>query len=142
MWIEEKDDLPDWILPFVDAHCGIDQTDGFWKAAESELNDHSWPFVYIEWKTESVFLTREEAEAFGKAREYRWDKWKVYCVPCDGELAAILKNYEPEVSPHWEFGKASSNGRPVPTCSKCGWAINGDLDEHEVKCWQPAQMVG
>ncbi len=37
--------------------------------------------------------------------------------------------------PHWIFGNASSNGRPVPVCSKCGWAVNGELEEHENKCW-------
>ena len=41
-----------------------------------------------------------------------------------------------ESAPHWKFGDAESNGRPVPTCSKCGWAVNGDLGQHEKKCWK------
>jgi predicted nucleic-acid-binding Zn-ribbon protein len=96
------------------------------------LNDHNWPFVYIEWKTESVFLTREEAEAFGKAREYRWDKWKVYCVPCDGELATILKNYEPTqlvAQPlrlpcdGRKFLPVQSARRPAAKCLGCGYCF-------------------
>lgn len=93
--VDDIDSIPEWIEPFVD-DAGIDHTDGFWQAAESETNDNGWPYVYVEWRTESVFLTRAEAESFGAARSYRWDKWKVYCVPCEGELATILKNYV-----HW-----------------------------------------
>lgn len=50
------------------------------------------------------------------------------------QVFEMLNNYVG--TPRWLFGKASISGRPVPTCSKCGWAINGDLAEHEVECWQ------
>lgn len=43
----------------------------------------------------SVFLTREEAEAYGKSQEHnlgkQGDGWIVWCCPCDGELAALLR---------------------------------------------------
>jgi hypothetical protein len=42
------------------------------------------------WITESVFLSREEGQAFGESHAYRWGEWRVYCIPCDGELARIL----------------------------------------------------
>ena len=43
-----------------------------------------------EWRTESVFLTRDEAESFARSRAYRWSSWRVYCVPCEGALAQVL----------------------------------------------------
>lgn len=45
----------------------------------------------LEWYTESVWYTREEAEAFRVAHAYRWSSGsRVYCVPACGELAEIL----------------------------------------------------
>lgn len=55
--------------------------------------DFDHPCVKWHWQTERVFLTRQEAEAWGKARHYRWpDGWQVYCVPCEGELAAAIQD--------------------------------------------------
>ena len=43
------------------------------------------------WHTETVFYTREEGEAYGKARAYNYPGgWRVYCVPASGGLASIL----------------------------------------------------
>jgi hypothetical protein len=40
------------------------------------------------WITESVWLTREEAEHYGQQKFYRYpDGWQVYCVNAEGELA-------------------------------------------------------
>ena len=44
-------------------------------------------FTY--WDTETVFLSRDEGEAWMKAREYRWKAWRVYCVPAEGVLARL-----------------------------------------------------
>ena len=90
MWVEDTSEVPEWMLPFLSEDGTVDTTDGFWAFVEKESNDHGWPFVTIDWNTESVFLTRDEAEAFAKAKSHRWDKWRVYCVPCDGELATLL----------------------------------------------------
>lgn len=50
------------------------------------------------WQTETVFLTREEGEAWAKRREYRWGEWQIYCIPCEGALAALLRGLdEPEM---------------------------------------------
>jgi len=95
MWIETEDEVEDWIRPFLDKDGGVDFTDGFWREVEKREGDHGWPLVYVEWRTETVFLTRDEAEAWAKRREYRWPKWRVYCIPCDGELAKILNAHEP-----------------------------------------------
>jgi hypothetical protein len=44
------------------------------------------------WRTESVWLTRAEGEAWGRAKDYRFAKgWRVYGVPAEGELAALIK---------------------------------------------------
>lgn len=95
-YVSDKSDLEDWILPFIewdkdDPECGyLSMSEEIYKEAEDMTNDHGWPLVYTEWRTESVFLTRGEGEEYAKARSYRWDKWRVYCVCCEGTLAKIL----------------------------------------------------
>lgn len=43
------------------------------------------------WRTERVFLTRKEGEDYGTRRSYDYtDGWRVYCVPCAGQLAKLL----------------------------------------------------
>jgi hypothetical protein len=44
------------------------------------------------WDTERVFFTRNECELWAKSHAYRWpDGWRSYSVPCEGELAALLR---------------------------------------------------
>ncbi len=44
------------------------------------------------WTTESVWFTREEAEAWAKSHAYRFRHGtRVYCLCAEGELAALLK---------------------------------------------------
>ena len=94
-------DLDEWIKPFIewdedDPTCGhLADSEEFYEAASGVENDHGWPMIYVVWRTESVFLTRPEAEAFGRATNHRYAKWRVYCIPCDGELATILREFEP-----------------------------------------------
>lgn len=46
------------------------------------------------WETESVYLTREEGEAYGRARAYNYpDGWRVFCVCAEGALAKLLKEH-------------------------------------------------
>ena len=100
-YVTEPEYLDDWIKPFIewdedDPSSGyLLMSEEFYKAAADVENDHGWPLIYEEWRTESVFLTRQEATAYAEARKYRYDKWRVYCIPCDGELARILREYEP-----------------------------------------------
>lgn len=45
------------------------------------------------WRTEGVWLSREEAEAFAKATEYNFPNgWRVYGTCANGELAQLLKS--------------------------------------------------
>jgi len=49
------------------------------------------PCLIETWDTESVWLDRDEAEAWGNAKSYRFgDGWRVYSVPAMGDLTAIL----------------------------------------------------
>ena len=63
-----------------------------WLDEESLLNMGAGE---IQWDTERVFLTREEGEEYALQRAYDYGEkgrnWRVYCVPCEGELADILK---------------------------------------------------
>lgn len=53
----------------------------------------TFPCAAESWETTRVFLTRQEAERWAKARHYRWpDGWRVYCVTCEGELAAAIED--------------------------------------------------
>jgi len=85
-----EDILPDWIRPFLDEDGNVDESPEFFDEAEKQEGDHGWPLLYTEWRTESVWLTRPEAERFAQSHAYRWPKWRVYCVCCEGRLAEIL----------------------------------------------------
>ncbi len=44
------------------------------------------------WLTESVWLTRAEADRYGRAKNHRYPEgWRVYCVNAEGQLAQYLK---------------------------------------------------
>lgn len=53
----------------------------------------------VRWETESVWFTRDEAEAWGADHSYRFGEgrkgidWRVYCLCAEGELAQILKEH-------------------------------------------------
>lgn len=45
------------------------------------------------WRTITVFLTREEGEAWAGARAYRYPHGhRVYCVPAEGAMCDVLAN--------------------------------------------------
>jgi hypothetical protein len=100
-YVTDREYLDEWIKPFIewdedDPSSGfLMMSDEFYAAANDVQNDNGWPLIYEEWRTVSVFLTRDEATAFAEATKHRYDKWRVYCIPCDGELAKILREYEP-----------------------------------------------
>lgn len=96
MWVDDEADLDDWVRPFLDDDGSVSTTGEFWKCAEDTVNDDGWPLVFTEWRTEAVFLTRDEAESWVKRREYNYPIWRVYCVPCNGRLAEILQNHPEE----------------------------------------------
>ena len=44
------------------------------------------------WKTEHVFMWRDEAQRWMDARHYRWEYGhRVYCICAEGSLARLLK---------------------------------------------------
>ena len=58
-----------------------------------EFGDWDHPCVTESWHTEGVYLTREEATAYGKRRDYNFaDGWRVYGVCAEGELVELIKN--------------------------------------------------
>lgn len=91
--VTDPERVADWLRPFVEDGVVI-ESDSLWFAAESEETAFDLPWVRTEWETRSVFLTRPEAEEYAKARSHHYKQWKVYCIPCDGELARILNEYE------------------------------------------------
>lgn len=85
--VKDPTELDSWLPPFVDEESQtIDLSQAFYTMAKDHESD--WFFEW--WDTVSVFLTRPEAEEWARRRAYRWEKWRVYCIPCDGDLAQIL----------------------------------------------------
>ena len=62
------------------------------------LISHDWAVAV--WRTVSVTMSREEGEEVGetmfpKHRGYRKGiDWMVYCIPCDGSLAELLRKQD------------------------------------------------
>ena len=55
----------------------------------------------IEWDVVGVYATREEAEAHGRSRAYRYKGgWRVYCVPAEGALVDVLPLLNPFSPPY------------------------------------------
>lgn len=43
----------------------------------------------------------------------------------------FAKRYSTNGNGQWDWTRATQNGRPAPTCRRCGWAVNADsMDEH------------
>lgn len=43
------------------------------------------------WETETVFLTREDGEEWGRAHAYNYPSgWRIYCVAAKGDLVHVL----------------------------------------------------
>ena len=90
--VSNPDELEDWIKPFVDEDGTVLTTPEYYEAARDVYNGN-YPLFREYWRTETVFLTRTEAEAWAAARHYRWEQHRVYCTPCDGNLADLLREY-------------------------------------------------
>jgi hypothetical protein len=94
------------------AHAPLSPADGDgWRqrAASSECNrdpiflyqvkardDDSDPGWRVEpWRTESVWLSRGECEAWGRRNEHNYPEglWRCYCLCAEGELARLLTEH-------------------------------------------------
>jgi len=72
------------------------------------------------WRTENVFLTREEAMAHGEARPYAWGKykegWRIWGVMCIGLMAEIIGKHVEEFEDKVEYITKTS----IPPTTKDG----------------------
>jgi hypothetical protein len=79
---------------FIDPDRPVCDEDGNRRAlTEDELLEMDC--AVIAWRTITVFLTRAEAEDYGKRNSHNYLCWHVYCVPCEGKLAELLRNMFP-----------------------------------------------
>lgn len=57
-----------------------------------ELYERSRDYCVVEWRTESVWLSREEATEWATGHTYRFaEGWRVYAVCAEGELAQLIR---------------------------------------------------
>jgi hypothetical protein len=72
---------------------------------------HGSEYAIETWDVESVWLDRDEAEAWAKAHEYNYrDGWRVYGMPADGELAKLLRGeHESQRHPAAPAGEREDN---------------------------------
>jgi len=73
----ERTWYPEVIRDYCENNIDEDEvTEEMFELAENDGNT----FTY--WHTDSVFLSREEGEKYGKSREYEWGKgkWRVFCI--------------------------------------------------------------
>ena len=62
-----------------------------WQELARWIIDQGEPGATEHWETLYVFLTREEGEEYGRARDYAFDAgWRVYCTPALGSLRHVL----------------------------------------------------
>jgi hypothetical protein len=51
------------------------------------------PCVEVVYEDEGIWLSREEAEAYGEGHKYNYPQgWRVYGIPSNGKLAELIKN--------------------------------------------------
>ena len=88
-----------WTLTFDTSHVAAEHYEAICNEEDREFTevDRLWfksQDGYLEWwETVTVFLTREEADAYGFAVGYQYPHgWDVYCVRAQGDLAEALKS--------------------------------------------------
>jgi hypothetical protein len=84
-YVIDSDLVADWIKPFILKDGEIDISDPkFWDTAERNRNPHGWPWVYVQWRPQFLFPSREKAEAYAQEFSYRWDDWRVVQITVKG----------------------------------------------------------
>ncbi len=92
IWVDELRDVPRDVLRMVEKH----QDELSPNHLIGLVGGDDVPYVTEQWKIERVFLSRKEATDWAAARHYNYpDGWDVYCIPCEGQLAALLKEVCP-----------------------------------------------
>lgn len=80
---------------FGTADDGYEVDDDKLIAAMLSYTGDAVAYAREEFWTELVFWSREEAEQYGEAKQYRYhDGWRVFCVPAGGRLARLLNATE------------------------------------------------
>lgn len=92
--LEYDSNLEGLIAP---CHPVYDEDGEFRTLTDDELLDMG--YATETWRTITVFLTREEGQAYGRRMTHRYGErqgkdWRVYCVPCEGELSKQLNKLE------------------------------------------------
>lgn len=63
-----------------------------WKEVYEMESADGMPYAIYRWETEGVWLDRDEAEAYGRAKHHNYtDGWRVFGMPAYGELARMLR---------------------------------------------------
>lgn len=64
--------------------------------SDKQMVENDWVFTH--WETVGVFRTRKEAEDWGHGQRHNLGSkgrdWRVYCIPCEGQLADIIKRID------------------------------------------------
>jgi hypothetical protein len=80
--------------------CDLYDSDGDLLEGKTKEDEDACQCYVEYWETSRVFLTREEAREYGKARPYAWGEeekgWRIYGVPCDGIMTEILGKHNKE----------------------------------------------
>jgi len=71
-----------------------------WLFQVREMGGNNEDGVFEYWRTENVFLTKEEALAHGNSRPYEWGNfnggWRIWGVMCIGLMAKLLGQHAKE----------------------------------------------
>lgn len=97
--------------------CGIYDDEGDLLEGKTEEDEKKCECYYHEWRSEGVFLTREEARSHGKARPYEWGEegegWRIYGTQAHGIMVELLgqhnKEFEAEVEYISEYQKENNS---------------------------------
>ncbi len=92
-----------WDPDYEGVVLGDTDSTGLWRPREDQeplTNDElkemeagdGIPCVIETWETVNVFLTREEADAFGELHSYRYpDGWRSYAISAKGQLVDAIR---------------------------------------------------
>lgn len=87
--------------------CDLYDEDGELKDGLTEKDEARCDCYSREWLTQVVFLTQEEAIAWGESRPYAWGKqdegWRIWGVPCCGKMAELLGRHTEEFESKVEY---------------------------------------
>lgn len=91
-WVE-LDNLPDYFSDFGEFMERGEVNDKKLYKYLCQLSDDDCQYCVETWTTDSVWLSRGEAEQWGGAKSYNFpDGWRVFCVSAMGMLACVLRD--------------------------------------------------